>query len=187
MKAEEIIVGGVYIAKVSRQLVPCKVLRITKQEAFRAPPLSGRRSRSAKTFYAVENLRTGRETTFRSASKFRRVVRLAECDHTKQFEEKVEGLKPKGNPSPYAPNDYTTFPNATTLPKEEWIGPWPDTIDRLARALADRLVCQQPAISEETARLLDLKGKEAVKGWLERYCRSDLARYFAETELAPTT
>lgn len=63
MKAKEIHVGRVYIAKVSNRLTKVKV--VAKVERFDHKDKS-------RTVYDVVNLTTGRRTTFRSAQKFRR-------------------------------------------------------------------------------------------------------------------
>ena len=65
MKANQIRVGGVYIAKVNNKLQKVRVDRIMDQTSY-----NGRASKS----YAVTNLATGRTTTFRSAAKFRSEV-----------------------------------------------------------------------------------------------------------------
>ena len=62
MKANEIKVGGVYVAKVNGKLTRVRV------DAIRAAcDYKGK----ASTRYDVTNLATGRRTTFRSAAKFR--------------------------------------------------------------------------------------------------------------------
>lgn len=61
MKASEIRVGGVYIAKVSNKLTRVRV------DAIRETGWSIR----CVWAYDVTNLTTGRKTTFRSAAKFR--------------------------------------------------------------------------------------------------------------------
>ena len=65
MKKNEIKVGGTYIAKVAGKLTTVRVDRIIDQTAFG----------KACTTYAVTNLTTRRDTTFRSAAKFRNEVR----------------------------------------------------------------------------------------------------------------
>lgn len=62
MKAAEIDLAGVYVAKVSNKLTEVRVDVIE-------PTYDG------KTRYHVTNLKTGRTTTFRSAAKFRRKIR----------------------------------------------------------------------------------------------------------------
>jgi hypothetical protein len=64
MKKSEIQVGGLYVAKVSRQLVTIRVDEIRERNWGPTGQLS----------YDVTNLRTGRKTTFRSAAKFRSKV-----------------------------------------------------------------------------------------------------------------
>jgi hypothetical protein len=66
MKKHEIKAGGTYVAKVANNLTTVRVDRIMNQTSFG----------KACTTYAVTNLVTRRETTFRSAAKFRSVVRL---------------------------------------------------------------------------------------------------------------
>ena len=66
MKKNEIKVGGHYTAKVSSKLTVVSVDRIDE----RMNRYSGR----IMTVYYVTNLRTGRRTSFRSASKFRSEV-----------------------------------------------------------------------------------------------------------------
>ena len=60
MKAKEIKIGGVYVAKISSKLTTVRVdeIRTTSYNPVRI-------------HYDVTNLATGRRTTFRSASKFR--------------------------------------------------------------------------------------------------------------------
>ena len=55
MKTSEVKVGGVYLAKVSDNLVPVRITSMT-----------------SKGQYIVLNLKTNRTTTFRTAAKFRR-------------------------------------------------------------------------------------------------------------------
>jgi hypothetical protein len=62
MKANEVKVGGVYVAKVAGKLTEVKVTCI-RENAF-----------GQRMLHDVVNLRTGRKTTFRSAAKFRREV-----------------------------------------------------------------------------------------------------------------
>lgn len=63
MKANEIKVGGVYVARVSGRLTEVRVDAI-RENAF-----------GQRLVYDVTNLATGRRTTFRSAAKFRSEVR----------------------------------------------------------------------------------------------------------------
>lgn len=65
MKAHEISLGGVYLAKVSNILTKVRVDDIRETDRF------GTYSGRASKVYDVTNLRTGRKTTFRSAAKFR--------------------------------------------------------------------------------------------------------------------
>lgn len=62
MKAKQIEVGGVYLAKISGRVVKARVDAIREQ--------FDHRDRS-RTCYDVTNLTTGRRTMFRSAQKFR--------------------------------------------------------------------------------------------------------------------
>lgn len=65
MKSKEIRVGGKYEAKVSGNLTVVRVDSVSDQLTY-----AGR----ATTVYRVTNLKTGRRTTFRSPSKFRREI-----------------------------------------------------------------------------------------------------------------
>jgi len=70
MKAINIEVGKIYIAKVSNKLVKVRVDAIRREDyRFFSKP---------KTFYDVTNLSTGRKTTFRSAGKFRSIASAGE-------------------------------------------------------------------------------------------------------------
>jgi hypothetical protein len=62
VKASEIVVGGLYRAKVSGSVVTVRVDAVRETSDWK-----GR----SKTLYDVTNLSTGRKTTFRSASRFR--------------------------------------------------------------------------------------------------------------------
>ena len=64
MKKNEIVVGGLYRAKVSNKIVTVRVDMIRQRTGF---------NDRDSTVYDVTNLVTGRETTFRSAAKFREV------------------------------------------------------------------------------------------------------------------
>ncbi len=68
MKASEIKVGGLYEAKISDRVVTVRV------DAIRKRGTASRVGREV-TVYDVTNLTTGRKTTFRSAAKFRGVVK----------------------------------------------------------------------------------------------------------------
>jgi hypothetical protein len=70
MKANQIKVGGVYIAKVNNKLQKVSVDEIRLVTTYRAGKLSD------TTVYDVTNLATGRKTTFRSAAKFREEVKV---------------------------------------------------------------------------------------------------------------
>ncbi len=74
MKASEIKKGGLYIARISGNIVTVRVDEIRETSASRMNRYSGRLERTDKTVYDVTNLDTGRRTTFRSAAKFRRMV-----------------------------------------------------------------------------------------------------------------
>ncbi len=63
MKQSEIKPGGVYFAKVSGVVVKVRVDAIRDGSAGYL--------RGTRTFFDVTNLKTGRQTTFRSAAKFR--------------------------------------------------------------------------------------------------------------------
>lgn len=65
MLKKDIAVGGVYLAKVSGKIVPCRVDAIHENFAMHKVSHS----------YHVTNLATGRKVTFRSAQKFRSVVK----------------------------------------------------------------------------------------------------------------
>ena len=68
MKASEIKVGCVYLAKVSGKLTNVRVDAI--KEVY-----SSRARGTWRDWYTVTNLATGRRTTFRSPQKFRGAVR----------------------------------------------------------------------------------------------------------------
>ena len=68
MKNSEIKVGGIYNARVSGKLVTVRVDAIL--EAFNTGVDTSSGSRFSFTVYEVTNLDTGREITFRSATKF---------------------------------------------------------------------------------------------------------------------
>ncbi len=75
MKATEIKVGGQYTAKVNGTLTTVRVDGVDVVPGSGPVDLySGRLRRPARTIYRVTNLRTGRQTTFRSATKFRGVA-----------------------------------------------------------------------------------------------------------------
>lgn len=76
MKASEIKIGGVYVAKVSNRLTDVRVDEIREVPGVRRSYGLGLASRITRdrTVYHVTNLATGRKTTFRSAAKFRGVV-----------------------------------------------------------------------------------------------------------------
>ena len=71
MKKNEIEIGGTYLAKVSGKLTTVRVDNIRETGGW--SPMS-----AAQTHYDVTNLTTKRHTVFRSAAKFRRVIKTAE-------------------------------------------------------------------------------------------------------------
>lgn len=70
MRKNEIRVGGLYLAKISNNIVTVRVDSIREAE-----PTQFKR---AETVYGVTNLKTGRKVTFRSAAKFRAEVKPQE-------------------------------------------------------------------------------------------------------------
>lgn len=69
MKKAEIVVGGVYLAKVSGKLTRVRV------DNIRTIHMSGlAKIYRDTTHYDVTNMTTGRKTTFRSAAKFRSAI-----------------------------------------------------------------------------------------------------------------
>lgn len=70
MKAKEIQIGGHYSAKVSGNLTTVRVDAIRETSSYRA-----HQPYTPVTRYDVTNLATGRKITFRSAAKFRCVVK----------------------------------------------------------------------------------------------------------------
>lgn len=74
MKANEIMKGGKYIAKVSGVLTTVRVDEIREVGRSRMNNYSGRLEYTDKVVYDVTNLATGRRTTFKSAAKFRRAA-----------------------------------------------------------------------------------------------------------------
>lgn len=74
MKASEIQVGGLYVAKVSGKLATVRVdaIRDYVQAIWSGGHITGDRVTKR---YEVTNLNTNRRTTFRSAAKFRRALR----------------------------------------------------------------------------------------------------------------
>ena len=73
MKASEIKVGHIYVAKVSGRFVDVRVDAIN---AVDVPEFHGRSGRgcTVQKRFSVTNLVTGRKLEFRSAAKFRREV-----------------------------------------------------------------------------------------------------------------
>lgn len=72
MKATDIKVGGVYLAKVNGTIARVRVDSIDVREGRSYTTALGTRgSVRGSTSYQVTNLRTGRRTTFRSAVKLR--------------------------------------------------------------------------------------------------------------------
>lgn len=86
MKASEIKVGGKYIAKVGVNVTVVKVDSIGKRE--------GSKYFRGTTTYSVTNLRSGRQTTFSSASKFRRVATQHEVDKASNITPCLKGWVP---------------------------------------------------------------------------------------------
>ena len=84
MRKSDIKEGKVYIAKVSGKITLVRVDRIesNKQRSYTGI-LGNKRTIRGTTCYWVTNLTTGRETTFRSASKFREESRWSEYDPNK--------------------------------------------------------------------------------------------------------
>src|SRR5687767_12936373 len=78
MKANEIKVGGVYIAKVNNKLQKVRVddIRLTFAPATPSAKMAWTSSRDVWV-YDVTNLATGCKTTFRSPAKFRSEVKSA--------------------------------------------------------------------------------------------------------------
>ena len=74
MKAEEITIGGEYIAKVSGSLTIVRVDGISAVPKFSHSNYTGKNVYRDATVYACTNLKTGRHLSFRSAAKFRRVA-----------------------------------------------------------------------------------------------------------------
>jgi hypothetical protein len=76
MKASEIVVGGIYVAKVSSKLTRVRVESIETDVVTgykAATDYSGKWGRLKRgTRYHVVNMLTGRQLTFRSAGKFRK-------------------------------------------------------------------------------------------------------------------
>lgn len=72
MKISEVQVGGRYIAKVSGELTTVRVLGIREIP----PPWHGSNSDRWRKRIDVINERTGRKTSFASASKLRRAVAI---------------------------------------------------------------------------------------------------------------
>lgn len=66
MTASQVKVGGVYLAKVSNRIVEVRLDKIDSIDMRQ-----GTMGLVTKRIYRVTNLRTGRQTSFRSASKFR--------------------------------------------------------------------------------------------------------------------
>ncbi len=83
MKAKDIVVGGKYTAKVSGKLVTVLVQQIYERSNY-----NGRTT----ACYQCKNLDTGRELTFRSAAKFRRVA----GDPRGSFEGRLKHLAERG-------------------------------------------------------------------------------------------
>jgi len=74
MKKSEIKVGGEYLAKISGIIVTVRVDSIEEIDGRVLESTYARRVIKAQTKYQVTNLRTGRTTWFRSATKFRGIA-----------------------------------------------------------------------------------------------------------------
>ncbi len=61
MKGKEIVIGGVYAAKVSGKVQPVKVEKLVQVFG----------SNGSRTFYTCRNIKTGREITVKSPMRFR--------------------------------------------------------------------------------------------------------------------
>ena len=70
MKANEIVVGGIYTAKVSGKLVSVRVDGTRKVPKMGGTSYAGRIQYKQKLVYDVTNLKTGRSLVFSSAGKF---------------------------------------------------------------------------------------------------------------------
>jgi hypothetical protein len=92
MKANEIIVGGKYVVKVSGKLTTVRVDEIREVDAWHGGTVRLGRGGNTKTVYDVTNLTTGRRTTFRSATKFRCVA----SDPSGAFEGRLKRLAERG-------------------------------------------------------------------------------------------
>lgn len=82
MRKNEIVVGGLYEAKVSNQITVVRVDRI-QNKAVNVVKISG--SVGTQTLYHVTNLRTKRTTVFRSAAKFRCAIQPQLCPKCKAW------------------------------------------------------------------------------------------------------
>ena len=80
MKKSEIVVGGVYSAKISGRVVPVRVDAIREITGYRGNTIrpNGYGGLS-KMIYDVTNLVTKRTTTFRSAARFRKPAPIVNC------------------------------------------------------------------------------------------------------------
>lgn len=75
MKANEIVIGGTYIAKVSGKLVRVRVIELECIEQRTYVGLLGNKVVfRARQRFLCDNLDTGRRVTFKTAAKFRRAV-----------------------------------------------------------------------------------------------------------------
>ncbi len=74
MKKSEIVVGGIYVAKVSGKLTKVRVDHIREYEGYTTGESYWKTTHPSQTRYVVTNLATRRQTTFRSATKFRSKV-----------------------------------------------------------------------------------------------------------------
>ena len=95
MRKEDIVVGGVYLAKVSGQLVKVRVNDIENQTlrkhagySYNGVPKTYKST--SRTIYVVTNLRTGRVISFKSAGRFRKPIGEAHAKDTKKEEQTKE-------------------------------------------------------------------------------------------------
>ena len=111
MKANEIKVGHIYVAKVSGKLAVVRVDAVRRvSQQSRANSLRF----NAKNLYDVTNLGTDRKLVFRSAAKFRR-------EATSEKHQKIITAKPNttefGSPRSGFPEDGGTVGRPTFLPE----------------------------------------------------------------------
>ncbi len=95
MLKSQIVVGGVYVAKVSGNLVQVRVDAIRNR--FMGGPMG-----KDRTCYDVTNLKTGRKVTFRSAQKFRAPA-ATKANRTPQQNVVVQSYFGDSGPDPLRP------------------------------------------------------------------------------------